>query len=118
MHPIIDKDRKDRQKAVRVGILDTGIDARHPVFKRALDLNVIRGYKSFRVTLDPLSDLHGHGTHGASVFMRTAPHAAVFIARVANDDGEIPTDDNFAAIVEVYYNAGWKLMVLGNSMVC
>lgn len=101
VHPIINKDRKDRQKPVRVAILDTGVDARHPQFQKALQLKVIRDSRGFPDTLLPLCDRNGHGTHGASVFMRIAPHAALFIARIADDNGEIADENNYAAVVEV-----------------
>lgn len=101
VHPFIDKQRKDGQKPVRVALIDTGVDVRHPDFQKAVQHNKIKGYRAFPSYLDPLSDRNGHGTHGASVFMRTAPHAVVYIARIADDKGIIVPDNDYAAVVEV-----------------
>ena len=101
VHTSIEKDRKDRQKPVRVAILDTGIDARHPQFKEALQLKKIKASLGFPDSLDALSDRNGHGTHGASVFLRTAPHAVLYIARIADDNGNIASENNWASVVEV-----------------
>lgn len=101
VHPLIDKDRKDRQKPVRVAFLDTGVDARHPRFQKALQLNKIQGFRGFPESLDPLSDRNGHGTHGTSVFMLTAPHALLYIARIADDKGNVDSENNYAAVVKV-----------------
>lgn len=101
MHPFIDKQRKDGQKPVRVGFIDTGVDARHPDFQKAFQHNKIRGFRGFPSSLNPLADRNGHGTHGANIFMRTAPHAVLYIARIADDNGVISPENNYAAVVEV-----------------
>jgi Subtilase family len=101
VHPIIDRNRKDRQKPVRVAILDTGVDARHPELKKAMQAHRIGGYRGFPDSLDPLADRNGHGTHGASVFMRTAPRASIYLGRVADDDGNIAADNGYAVVVKV-----------------
>lgn len=102
VHPIINKDRKDRQKPVRVAILDTGFDSTHPEFQRAKGLQKFKGGRGFPESLRYDSDRNGHGTHGTSVLMRVAPHAVLYIARIADDDGDIVAEDNYAAVVEVY----------------
>lgn len=101
VHPLIAKNRKDRQKPVRVALLDTGVDSKHPDFHKAIKLNRIKAFQGFPKSLDPLADRNGHGTHGASVFLRTAPHAALYVARIADDKGQIAPDDDYAAVVEV-----------------
>ena len=103
VHRSVDRDRKDLQKAVRVALLDTGVDSRHAQFQNALRTKKIRGFRGFPDSLDPLSDKNGHGTHGASIFMRAAPHASLYIARIADDHGIIASDDNYAAVVEVHF---------------
>lgn len=40
-------------------------------------------------SFDPLCDAHGHGTHGASVLLRTAPNASLYIARVTDQEGNL-----------------------------
>ena len=101
MHPVIAEDRKDRQRPVRVAILDTGVDARHPDLLEALRLKKIEGYRSFPSTLDPLLDRHGHGTHAASVVLKIAPHVVLYIARIADDDGRVTSENGYAAVAEV-----------------
>jgi hypothetical protein len=61
----------------------------------------IKAWRGFPATLDPLNDRNGHGTHGTSILLQTAPKADVYIARVVHDDGEIPTHDDFAAVGNV-----------------
>lgn len=101
VHPILDRDRKDGQKPVRVAILDTGVDNRDPQIQRALELNTIREARGFPRSLEPLQDRHGHGTHGASVLMRTAPHAELYIARIADDEGNIAAENHYEGMVKV-----------------
>lgn len=106
VYPVINKNRKERQRPVRVALLDTGVDSRHPDFRKALQLKKISEFQGFPGSLDPLSDQNGHGTHGASVFMHTAPNAVLYIARIADDKGIIAADDSYAAVVEVFYTLG------------
>ena len=49
------------------------------------------GYQGFPANLDPLQDKDGHGTHGASVLLKTAPNATLLVVRVANDKRQIYT---------------------------
>src|SRR5204863_6779416 len=95
---------KDDQACVRIAILDTGVDATHPQIRDALAARRIVasfpesvGQPSASV-FNPLVDQHGHGTHGTSVLLRTAPNAAIYIARVADDDGTLRYD----SIVKVH----------------
>ena len=103
VYPVIDRNRKERQTPVRIALLDTGVDSRHPTFQKALRLNKIHAFRGFPASLDPLSDRNGHGTHGASVCMRAAPNAVLYIARIADDVGVIAPDNSYAAVVEVFY---------------
>jgi hypothetical protein len=73
------------------------VDATHPEMRAALDDARIIACKSFPDSLDPLRDQHGHGTHGTSVLMRTAPNAKIYIARVANDEGNL-IEENIATV--------------------
>ena len=55
-------------EAVRVAILDTGVNAAHPEFQNEITgSGRVRMWKGFPERLDPLSDHTGHGTHVASV---------------------------------------------------
>ena len=107
VHPVIDENRKDGQKRVRIAILDTGVDMAHPQIRAARDANRIGAFfpdfpdqtshSDFTSTY-PFRDLHGHGTHGASVLLRTAPNATIYIANVVDGDGEL----NYDNIVKVH----------------
>ena len=99
--PIINNNRKDRQKAVHVAILDTGVDGRHSEIQNAVSLKKIADCQGFPESLHPLSDRNGHGTHGASVFMRIAPNAKLYIARIVHDNRSIPSDNEYASVVAV-----------------
>src|SRR5436189_6266786 len=94
VHSVVGKTRKDNQKRVRIAILDTGVDITHPQIQAAQFR--INGYFSNSTDIPPesvsnfpeLQDYHGHGTHGASVLLRTAPDAAIFVAKVTDNDGK------------------------------
>lgn len=102
VHPVVNGNRKDNQRRVRIAILDTGVDATHPQIQVAWDSNRIVAYfpestnstaDSDTKSLDQLRDEHGHGTHGTSVLLRTAPNASIYVARVADEDGKPRYDD-------------------------
>jgi len=94
---------------VKVAILDSGIDSRHsemaqnifqpcPVnctteteadIKSRDDHRAIKSWRGFPSTLDPCQDRLGHGTHIASVILKTSPYVALYIARIFSDDGQM-----------------------------
>jgi len=100
VHSEISKNRKDKQ--VRIAILDTGVDTTHPEIQNAIARKQIVGFfpNSYdsESTLDPRADENGHGTHGTSVLIRTAPNANIYVARVADREGKL----NYDRVVEVY----------------
>jgi hypothetical protein len=93
VHHIVARDRADDARRVRVAILDTGVDATHSLIQSDLDkakaIRSIKALKGFPSSLDPKKDKNGHGTHGVSVLLKTAPYAAIYVARVADDQGKI-----------------------------
>jgi len=97
---MIETNRKESQRRVRVAILDTGVDITHPDMQAALERNqlVARG---FPASLDPFRDRHGHGTHGVSVILKTAPNVVVYIARMVDDDGKIMEEGEYLETVKV-----------------
>jgi Subtilase family len=97
VHSVLNKRRKDRDRRVRIAILDTGVDATHPEIRAARDKEKLVSFISPSVLsqpdpFDPDADTHGHGTHVASVLMRTAPDAVVYVARVADQQGRVDYD--------------------------
>jgi subtilisin family serine protease len=77
-----------------VAILDTGVDITHPEIQAAQFR--IKGYFSQSTDISSEGDLKlvqdddGHGTHGTSVLLRTAPHAVIYVAKVTKK----ATDNN------------------------
>ena len=96
---MINEHRKD--KRVRVAILDTGVDFTHPIISAARKNKSIAsqcfpgsaGTLPSPNSLDTLGDAHGHGTHGASVLLQTAPNASLYIARVTDQEGKLKYDE-------------------------
>jgi hypothetical protein len=76
------------------------VDATHPDIALALKTKQIAELKGFPESLDPCLDAHGHGTHGASVLMQTAPNVILYIARMADNQGNI---NNGGAIVVIHF---------------
>ena len=101
VHPVIQENRKTNQKRVRVAVLDTGVDATHPEIELALSEKRIALHRGFPESLDALNDRHGHGTHGATVLMKTAPDAVIYIARMVDDEGKISDDDQYLEVAKV-----------------
>jgi hypothetical protein len=115
VYQVTDENRKENQKRVRVAILDTGVDATHPVIHAAQkQRRIVDCFPSSRApdrsSDDPLCDTQGHGTHGASVLLRTAPNANLYIARVTDQDGNLIYDE----IPKVCLISHFGLLILGN----
>ena len=70
----------------------------HPNIAKSLRDGSVVAYRGFPENLDPLQDKNGHGTHGASVLLKTAPHATLLVARVADDEGQIPAINDYSAV--------------------
>ncbi len=88
---------KPEGSAVRVAILDTGINEQYP----ELQTNQIKDKWSFNHSLNKgYEDLDGHGSHAAAVLLRVAPNCALYIARIFKDTRDVNAQ-NFAYINEV-----------------
>ena len=108
--------RTDDTEPVRIAILDTGVNSSHPeIQKEVKPGGRIREYKGFPEAFDPLADQTGHGTHVTSVLLQTAPHAALYIARVADDTGDLCHDNEYKATAEVKFLAS-QLISKGNCL--
>jgi subtilisin family serine protease len=84
---------------VCVAMLDSGINEHHPEIAEHIKNGSITLWEGFPKTLNPLEDKCGHGTHGASVLLKTAPKVELLIARVFDDDGKMPYMDKYPAVV-------------------
>ncbi|MBK9135396.1 MAG: S8 family serine peptidase [Betaproteobacteria bacterium] len=76
-------------RGVRVAVLDTGVDRRHP----ALATRLLRGFDFVdwdpdpSEEHDPLADTYGHGTHVAGLVALAAPGARIMPLRVLDARG-------------------------------
>jgi len=83
-------------------MLDSGINVHHPEMAEHIKNGSITAFKGFPDGLNPREDKCGHGTHGASVLLKTAPNAELLVARVFNDEGKMPyVNDKYPDVVEV-----------------
>ncbi|KAL8699783.1 MAG: hypothetical protein Q9201_005803 [Fulgogasparrea decipioides] len=73
-------DKKERDRCVKIAILDTGIDLLHPLFKEHQDR--IKECKSFYEHYKGDEDSCGHGTHAAGLLLDVASNANIYVARV------------------------------------
>ena len=96
-----ENDIDDAGQRVRVAILDISVHAKHPSIKTEIERKRIRDWKGFPETFDPLLDQSGHGTHVASVLLRTAPRAILYIARVADDCEKLKAVGDYRAAANV-----------------
>lgn len=91
----------DASVQIRVAILDTGVNDRHGTIAHALDKKVIQRCHGFPNSLNPRADGDGHGTYVADLLLRTAPDVSLFIARVADDDGQLSEEDDYQEVANV-----------------
>ena len=112
VHKAIDESRPTGLDfSVKVAIIDSGVYMQHPEIKEHISTGAISRHrcKAFPETLDRLDDKNRHGTHVASVLLKTAPDVNLYIARVF-DDAETVKDND---VLNVQALLG-KLKVLGN----
>ena len=78
--------------AVKIAVLDTGVDAMNFTIRKAMKAGRIKDVKSFTPD-NETSDKHGHGTHVAGLVLKVAPDADIYIARVFTSNVEKSTAD-------------------------
>jgi hypothetical protein len=66
--------------------------------KEANTRRCIKAWKGFPEALDPLRDRVGHGTHCASVILRTSEYTSLYIARIFDDDQKIGDCDQVVKV--------------------
>ncbi|KAI9147077.1 putative thermostable alkaline protease [Paramyrothecium foliicola] len=100
-------------KGFRIGIIDTGIDWRHPALGGCYGPGCLieYGYDFYEDDEDPLDTCHGHGTVVAGMigalenpygFVGSAPGAKLGMYRLSGCDGSFTTDTQIAAILKAY----------------
>jgi hypothetical protein len=119
VHKCVEENRKNNNPRIKIAILDTGIDSMqtemanniviaYPESSTRDERNDIKArnskrsikeWKGFPSTLNPLRDQMGHGTHCASVILRTAPYSTLYIARIFNDEKEISDYDEVVKVI-------------------
>ena len=88
---------KPEGSAVRVAILDTGINEQYPELQTNQIKDKWNFYPSFK---EEYEDLDGHGSHVSAVLLRVAPQCELYIARVFKDTRDVNAE-NFAHINKV-----------------
>jgi subtilisin family serine protease len=86
---------------VKIAVLDTGVDSKHNFIKGAVNTNRIKDRQSFVKGDSSTEDGFGHGTHVAALLLDVAPHAQIYVAKIANT-GDIPSDHNIANVSATY----------------
>jgi subtilisin family serine protease len=103
-----------KSDAVRIAILDTGVDGSHPgIYPHWKQVRNIRSWVGNKVQTvygdgdmsekqirKVRQDESGHGTHTTGLVLKVAPNADIFIARIANSDKKL-TEENENSIAEV-----------------
>jgi hypothetical protein len=84
-------------RAVRIAVLDTGIDKEHPFIRAALKEKRIRMTESFVSGVDCTKDTFGHGTYIASLLLTVAPDAQLYVAKIATSE-DIPPDHRIGEV--------------------
>ena len=82
-----------------MAIIDTGIDANHPLIVSYLPR--IKERQSFLPNHDGTDDVHGHGTYVAHILLKTAPRAHLFVAKAFVDGKEGEMEQNAQSIAKV-----------------
>ncbi len=92
-------------KGIRIAIIDTGVDYKHPDLGGCLgpDCKVFGGYDFVNKDNDPMDDM-GHGTHVADISAGNgtpkgvAPDATIYAYKVLDKNGRGTTDNILAGI--------------------
>ncbi|KAF6795401.1 putative subtilisin [Colletotrichum sojae] len=73
----------------RVAILDTGFDEEGVFFSVPGRRQKVKGWKDFAADSELPVDDNGHGSHCTALIMKVAPHATIYVARIAKDRGSL-----------------------------
>jgi hypothetical protein len=95
-----------RIPAVKIAVLDTSIDSRHPFISVALKTKRIPVARSFVKNNKSPEDSFGHGTHVANLLLDVAPDAELYVAKVT-EERIIPPDHSIAEVSLEDRDSGW-----------
>lgn len=82
------KEMVTNPRTVRVGILDSGVDASHEDLSGKINAELSRNFVDYgfdnpdEALISPLTDPEGHGTHVAGIVAKTAPNVELVSLRV------------------------------------
>ena len=117
VHDVLKERRGTRQ--TKVAIVDTDVDHTHTEIKQSIDSGRIFAGMGFPSDLDCFEDVHGHGTHAASVFLKTAPNALLCIARICEMEQKFKaSDDHYQWVADVHILPCYSRLLIdtGNRM--
>lgn len=89
------RDKHDQR--VKIAVLDTGVDSTHNSIKAAKKGKRITILQSYVDGDSSSEDSCGHGTHVATLLLKVAPEAHLYIAKVASGN-KIPPNHKIADV--------------------
>lgn len=104
VHPVAHERYKEGRNRVRVAIIDTGINESHPLLKEFRENGQIR-CKSWIPDHPADKDEDGHGTHVAHSFLKVAPKAEIYVAKVFRTGAQKELGDNRGLIAKVNFHS-------------
>ena len=97
--------REHGPRKIRIAILDTGVDASHPLIHKSIQSGRIKKLQSFinsdqanAKPYDPKVDKSGHGTHATSLLLNLAHNAAIYVAKTFYDSWSVDRHQDVAAV--------------------
>jgi hypothetical protein len=85
------------KQAVKIAILDTGIDSAHTCFAgkigKTKSIRDVVEFECGKLLSQAGDDTEGHGTHTTALLSRLAPMAVIYVARVARTTDFIASAD-------------------------
>jgi subtilisin len=89
-----------RGKGVKVAVLDSGVDGKHPAFASQLrdQFDVVTDRMGSRCVKAPATDGIGHGTACAGIVLQLAPEAEIYSVKVIGADSRGTADQLVAGL--------------------
>jgi subtilisin family serine protease len=82
---------------VKIALLTTGVDLKHPFIKGAMKAKNLKFVQSFVKGDENVDDWNGIGTHLAALSTNVAPQAQLFVAKICTGS-DIPLDHKIAEV--------------------